>query len=80
MRNFYTYKKQKTAKRFYIQKSRHSWMSGLWWLRKRDCSIGTLIIKASVFVQKREFLKIKLIVCICSARVGDPNTSLECVR
>ena len=45
--------------------------------RWRDCRIRTLSIKISVFVWKRESLKIQLIVCICSARFGDPNTSLE---
>ena len=55
-------------------------MSGLLWLRRRDFRIGTLSIKMFVFVQKREFLKILLIVCICSARFGDPTTSLEFVR
>ena len=48
--------------------------------RRRDCRIGTLSIKTSVFVQKREFLKIRLIVCICSARFGDRTTSLEFIR
>ena len=45
--------------------------------RRRDCRIGALIIKASVFVRKRENLKIQLIVCICSALFGDPTTLLE---
>ena len=47
---------------------------------RRDCRIGTLSIKTSVFVQKRESLKIRLIVCICSARFGDRTTSLEFLR
>ena len=45
-----------------------------------DCRIGTLSIKTSVFVQKREYLKIRLIVCICHARFGDRTTSLEFPR
>ena len=52
-------------------------MSGLWRLHRRDCRIGTLIIKTSALVRKRESLKIRLIVCICSARFGDRTTSLE---
>ena len=58
----------------------YPWMSGLWRLHRRDCRIGTLSIKTSVFVRKRESLKIRLIVCICSARFGDPTTSLEFVH
>ena len=44
---------------------------------RRDCRIGALSIKTSFFVQKREYLNIRLIVCIWSARFGDPTTSLE---
>ena len=42
----------------------------------RDCRIGTLSIKTSIFVRKRESLKIRLIVCIFSERFGDRTTSL----
>ena len=55
-------------------------MSGLLRLRRWDLRTGTLSIKTVVFVRKRESLKICLIVCICSARFGDPTTSLEFVR
>ena len=55
-------------------------MSELLRLRRHNCRIGTLSIKTSVFVRKRESLIIRLIVCICSARFGDPTTSLEFVR
>ena len=55
-------------------------MSGLWQLHRQDCIIGTLSIKTFVFVQKREYLKILLIVCICYVRFGDPTTLLEFVR
>ena len=48
--------------------------------RRRDCRIGTLSIKTSVFVRKRESLRIWLIVCICSACFGDPTTLLEFLR
>ena len=49
------------------------------WCR-HNCRIGTLSIKTSLFVRKRESLKILLIVCICSARFGDRTTSLEFLR
>ena len=47
---------------------------------RSDCRIGTLSMKTSVFVQKREYLKIRLIVCICFVCFVDPTTSLEFLR
>ena len=47
---------------------------------RRDCRIGTLSTKMSVFIRKRESFKIRLIVCIFYARFGDPTTSLEFLR
>ena len=32
----------------------HTRLFGLCWLRRRDCRVGTLTLKTSVFVQKRE--------------------------
>ena len=57
-----------------------TWMSALWRLHKRNCRIGKLRIKTSVFVQKREYLKIWLIVCICSAHFGHRTTSIKFLR
>ena len=48
--------------------------------RRRDCSIGKLIINTSVFVRKREYLKIRLIVCLCFSRFGDPAPLIEFAR
>ena len=47
---------------------------------RSDCRMGALSIKTSVFFRKREYLKIRLIVCICSARFGNPTTSLYFLR